>query len=128
MRTAFQKDGTITAGNASSINDGGSALVVMSKEEADKRGLTPLATITDYAGAAQAPEWFTTAPAKSILNLLDKTGQGRDDVDLWEINEAFAVVSLANQDEIGDPRRPGQRARWRGLDRPPDRVPPAPAI
>jgi acetyl-CoA C-acetyltransferase len=101
LRTAFKKDGTITAGNASSINDGACALVVMSKDEADKRGLTPLAMIVDYAGAAQAPEWFTTAPAKSIKKLLDKTGKSVDDIDLWEVNEAFAVVSLVNQDEIG---------------------------
>jgi acetyl-CoA C-acetyltransferase len=101
LRTAFKKDGTITAGNASSINDGASAVVVMSKEQATARGLTPLATITGQAGAAQAPEWFTTAPAKSIRNLLDKTGHEVDDVDLWEINEAFAVVALVNQDELG---------------------------
>jgi acetyl-CoA C-acetyltransferase len=103
LRAAFQKDGTITAGNASTLNDGAAAVVVMSKEEADKRGLTPLATITDYAGAAQAPEWFTTAPAKAMANLLKKTGKGVADVDLWEINEAFAVVSLANTDELSIP-------------------------
>ena len=101
LRTAFKKDGTITAGNASSINDGASALVVMSKAQADARGLTPLATITGQAGGAHAPEWFTTAPAKSIRNLLEKTGRRVEDVDLWEINEAFAVVSLVNQDELG---------------------------
>jgi acetyl-CoA C-acetyltransferase len=101
LRTAFKKDGSITAGNASSINDGACALVVMSKDEADKRGLTPLATVVDYAGAAQAPEWFTTAPAKSVRKLLGKTGKSVADIDLWEINEAFAVVSLANQDELG---------------------------
>lgn len=103
LRTAFAKDGTITAGNASSINDGASAVVVMAKEEADERGLVPLATITGYAGAAQAPEWFTTAPAKSIQNLLSRTGHHVSDVDLWEINEAFAVVALVNQDELGIP-------------------------
>ena len=103
LRTAFKKDGTITAGNASSINDGAAAVVVMSEDEAKKRGLTPLATITAYAGAAQAPEWFTTAPAKSIANLLDKTGHKADDVDLWEINEAFSVVALVNADEVGIP-------------------------
>jgi len=103
LRTAFKKDGTITAGNASSINDGAAALVVMSAEEAKKRDLTPLATIKGYAGAAHAPEWFTTAPAKSIQNLLTKLDMKADDVDLWEVNEAFAVVSLVNQDEIGIP-------------------------
>jgi acetyl-CoA C-acetyltransferase len=101
LRSAFKKDGTITAGNASTINDGAAALVVMSGEEAKRRGLTPLARIVGYAGAAQAPEWFTTAPAKSITNLLAKTGHKIDDVDLWEINEAFSVVSLVNQDELG---------------------------
>jgi len=101
LRAAFEKNGTITAGNASSINDGAAAVVVMSAEEAQKRKLTPLAKITGYAGAAQAPEWFTTAPAKSINNLLDKTGMKVADVDLWELNEAFAVVSLVNQDELG---------------------------
>jgi acetyl-CoA C-acetyltransferase len=101
LRPAFTKDGTITAGNASTINDGGAALVVMSAQEAARRGLTPLATITGYAGVAQAPEWFTTAPAKAIANLMKKTGRTVADVDLWEINEAFAVVSLANQDELG---------------------------
>ncbi len=101
LRTAFQKDGTITAGNASTINDGACALVVMSKEEADKRGLTPLCKISGYAGHAQAPEWFTTAPAGSIETLLNKTGKKAADIDLWEINEAFAVVALANNDKIG---------------------------
>jgi acetyl-CoA C-acetyltransferase len=103
LRPAFAKDGTITAGNASTINDGGAALVVMAAEEAKRRGLAPLATIVGYASAAQAPEWFTTAPAKSIANLLKKTGHQVSDVDLWEINEAFAVVSLVNQDELGIP-------------------------
>jgi len=101
LRAAFAKDGTITAGNASTINDGGAALVVMAADEAARRGLTPLARITGYAGAAQAPEWFTTAPAKAIQTLLTKTGVSVGDVDLWEINEAFAVVSLVNQDELG---------------------------
>jgi acetyl-CoA C-acetyltransferase len=103
LRAAFEKDGTITAGNASTINDGAAALVVMGADEAKRRGLTPLARIVGYAGAAQAPEWFTTAPAKSIANLLAKTGHKADDVDLWEVNEAFAVVSLVNQDEVGIP-------------------------
>ena len=75
----------------------------MAKEEADRRGLKALATITGYAGAAQAPEWFTTAPAKSIASLLGKTGHEADDVDLWEVNEAFAVVALVNQDQVGIP-------------------------
>lgn len=101
LRPAFDKNGTITAGNASTLNDGASALVVMSREEADRRGITPLATITGYTGHAQAPEWFTTAPAGAIASLLQKTGLKADDVDLWELNEAFAVVALVNQDRVG---------------------------
>ncbi len=101
LRPAFKKDGTITAGNASTINDGAAALVVMSADEAKRRGLAPLARIAGYAGAAGAPEWFTTAPAKAMQNLLTKTGHKVSDVDLWEINEAFSVVALVNQDELG---------------------------
>ncbi len=103
LRPAFDKNGTITAGNASTLNDGASAVVVMSREEADRRGLTPLATITGYAGHAQAPEWFTTAPAGAIESLLQKTKHKVEDVDLWELNEAFAVVALVNQDKLGIP-------------------------
>jgi acetyl-CoA C-acetyltransferase len=95
LKPAFQKDGTVTAGNASSINDGAAALVVMSDEEAKKRGLKPLATIVGYAGHAQAPEWFTTAPAFAIQRALEKTGLKLDDIDLFEVNQAFSVVSLA---------------------------------
>jgi acetyl-CoA C-acetyltransferase len=104
LRPAFKKDGTITAGNASTINDGAAALVVMSADEAKRRDLAPLARITGYAGAAGAPEWFTTAPAKSIQNLLTKTGHKVSDVDLWEINEAFSVVALVNADDLGIPQ------------------------
>ncbi|NVB41552.1 acetyl-CoA C-acyltransferase [Pseudenhygromyxa sp. WMMC2535] len=111
LRAAFKKDGTVTAGNAPAINDGAAALVVMSKEQADARGLTPLATITGYAGHAQAPEWFTTAPAGAMKTLLDKTGKSVADVDLWEINEAFSVVALANQDKLSIP---GERINVRG--------------
>jgi acetyl-CoA C-acetyltransferase len=103
LSPAFGKDGTITAGNAPSINDGGAALVVMSREQADRRGIKPLATIKGYAGHAQAPEWFTTAPAGAMQTLLAKTNTKVEDVDLWEINEAFAVVALANQDKLGIP-------------------------
>src|SRR5690606_18501049 len=103
LRAAFGKDGTITAGNAPSINDGAAALVVMSREQADKRGIKPLATIKGYAGHAQAPEWFTTAPAGAMQSVLNKTGLSVADIDLWEINEAFAVVALANQDKLGIP-------------------------
>jgi len=103
LRPAFDKNGTITAGNASTLNDGAAATVIMSREEADRRGIVPLATITGYAGHAQAPEWFTTAPAGAIASLLAKTGLAVDDVDLWELNEAFAVVALVNQDKLGIP-------------------------
>ncbi len=111
LRPAFQKEGSITAGNASSINDGAAAVVVMAEEVAKARGIEPLARITGQAGAAQAPEWFTTAPAVSIQRLLDKTGRSVDDVDLWEVNEAFAVVALVNQDRLGIP---GDRLNVRG--------------
>ena len=103
LRPAFDKAGTITAGNASTINDGAAALVVMSRAEADRRGLAPLATIAGDAGHAQAPEWFTTAPAGAIERLLKKVGRNVDDVDLWEVNEAFAVVALVNGDRLGIP-------------------------
>lgn len=106
LRAAFEKEGTITAGNASTLNDGACALVVMSKDEADKRGLTPLCSIKGYAGHAQAPEWFTTAPAGSIEKVLNKTDKKIEDVDYWEINEAFAVVSIANNDKLSiDPAK-----------------------
>ncbi len=101
LRPAFTKDGSVTAGNASTLNDGAAALLLMSEEEAKRRGLEPLARIAGYAGFAQAPEWFTTAPAGSIDALLRKTGHSVADIDLWEINEAFAVVALANQDKLG---------------------------
>ena len=103
LRPAFDKAGTITAGNASTLNDGAAALVVMSREEADRRGITPLATIRGQASHAQAPEWFTTAPAGAIASLLQKTGAKVEDIDLWEINEAFAVVALVNGDKLQIP-------------------------
>jgi acetyl-CoA C-acetyltransferase len=106
LRPAFQKDGTITAGNASSINDGGAALVLAAADVAKARGLQPLARIVGAAGHAQAPEWFTTAPAAAISALLARVGWKVDDVDLWEINEAFAVVSIANNRLLSlDPAR-----------------------
>jgi acetyl-CoA C-acetyltransferase len=111
LRPAFGKDGTVTAGNAPAINDGAAALVVMSREQADKRGIQPLAVIKGYAGFAQAPEWFTTAPAGAMQALLSKTGTAVGDVDLWEINEAFSVVALANQDKLGIA---GERINVRG--------------
>jgi acetyl-CoA C-acetyltransferase len=95
LRPAFAKDGTITAANASSINDGASALVLASESAVKAHKLEPLARIVGYANAAQAPEWFTTAPAKAIEAVLKKTGLKKDDIDLFEINEAFAVVTMA---------------------------------
>ena len=96
LKPAFQADGgTVTAANASKLNDGASALVVMSADEAMKRGITPLAKIAGYASAAQAPEWFTTAPIAAVQTLLKKTNLRKDQIDLWEVNEAFAVVALA---------------------------------
>ena len=94
LRAAFSKDGTITAANASSINDGASALVLASEAAVKTHNLTPLARIVGYAGAAQAPEWFTTAPAKAMDNVAAKLGLRLDDIDLFEINEAFAVVAM----------------------------------
>jgi len=96
LRTAFQKDGTVTAGNASSINDGGAAVVLMSGDEAKRRNLEPLARLVSWGYHAQAPEWFTTAPAVAIKNALDRAKWDAGQVDLWEINEAFSVVSVAN--------------------------------
>lgn len=101
LRPAFDKEGTVTAANASTLNDGASALVLMSREKADELGLKALARIVSYADAAQAPEWFTTAPSKAIPLALDKAGLKVDDVDFWELNEAFAVVGLANIAELG---------------------------
>src|SRR5262245_11854012 len=101
LKPAFQKDGTVTAGNASSINDGGAAVVLMSRDLAEKTGKKPLARIVASAGHAQAPEWFTTAPAGAIQKVLERAKWSTKDVDLWEINEAFAVVSLANNQMLG---------------------------
>ncbi|MFM9055548.1 MAG: acetyl-CoA C-acyltransferase [Bacteroidota bacterium] len=96
LRPVFQKDGTVTAANASTLNDGAAALVLMSREQADKLGLKPLARILSFADAQQAPEWFTTAPAKALPLAVAKAGLGMGDIDYFEINEAFSVVALAN--------------------------------
>lgn len=96
LKPVFQKDGTVTAANASSINDGASALVLMSKEKADALGIKPLAKIKGYADAEQAPEWFTTSPSIAIPNAVKKAGLKMEDISFFEINEAFSVVSLAN--------------------------------
>jgi len=103
LRPAFKKDGTVTAANSSSISDGASALVLMRRSEAEKRGLTPLATIRAHATNAHEPEWFTTAPVGAITKVLEKSGWSKDDVDLWEVNEAFAVVTMAAMKEHGLP-------------------------
>jgi acetyl-CoA C-acetyltransferase len=103
LRSVFMKDGTITAANASSINDGGAALVVMSADKAAQLGVTPLARIVGDASHAQDPAWFTTAPAFAIEKALAKLSLDVDDIDLWEVNEAFAVVSLAVADKVGYP-------------------------
>ncbi len=95
LRPAFERDGTVTAGNASSINDGAAALVVTSAEYAKEKGLPVLASITGMTQHAQAPEWFSTAPAYAINKLLDKQGLTSTDIDLYEVNEAFSAVSLA---------------------------------
>jgi len=106
LRPAFQKDGTVTAANASTLNDGASALILASGEAVKKYGLTPLAKVTSYADAAQAPEWFTTTPSKAIPIALGKAGLATADVDYWELNEAFSVVGLANTKELGlDPAK-----------------------
>ena len=101
LNAVFTKDGTVTAANASTINDGAAALVLMSEEKAIALGLKPLAYIKSYADAAQEPKWFTTAPAKALPKALDKAGISIADVDYFEFNEAFAVVGLANSKILG---------------------------
>lgn len=96
LKPVFQKDGTVTAANASTMNDGAAALVLMSKEKAEALGLKPLAKIVGYADAAQAPEWFTTTPAIALPKAVEKAGLKMDDINYFELNEAFAVVGLAN--------------------------------
>ncbi len=101
LAPVFTKEGTVTAANASTINDGAAALVLMSEEKAKSLGLTPLAYIKSYADAAQEPKWFTTAPAKALPKALDKAGLSIGDVDYFEFNEAFSVVGLANAKILG---------------------------
>lgn len=105
LRPAFDKEGTITAANASTINDGASALVLASEKAVKEHNLTPLARIVGYGNAAQAPEWFTTAPAKAIENTTKKLGIDKSSIDLWEINEAFSCVTMACNQLAGiDPK------------------------
>ncbi len=96
LRPVFDKEGTITAANASTINDGASALILMSTEKAEKLNITPIAKIKSYADASQDPEWFTTAPSKALPIAISKAGLNNDDIDYYELNEAFSVVGLAN--------------------------------
>ena len=100
LRPAFDKNGTVTAANASKINDGAAALVLMSAEEAQAQGLKPLAKIVSYASHAHEPDWFTTAPVDAAKKALDKAGLKASDIDLWEINEAFAVVTMASVKDL----------------------------
>lgn len=100
LRPVFKKDGTVTAANASTLNDGAAALVLMGADKAKELGIKPLAKVLAYADAQQAPEWFTTAPSKAIPLALERAGLTTADVDFFEINEAFAVVSLANNQEL----------------------------
>jgi len=101
LGAVFTKEGTVTAANASTINDGAGAVILMSEEKAKAMGLKPLATIVSYADAAQEPKWFTTSPAKALPKALDKVGLKVSDVDFFEFNEAFAVVGLANAQILG---------------------------
>ena len=103
LKPAFRKDGTVTPANSSSISDGAAALVLMKRSEAEKRGLKSLAIIAGHAAHAQEPAWFTTAPVGAMKKLFDKTGWSKDQVDLFEINEAFAVVTMAAMRDLGLP-------------------------
>ncbi len=103
LKPVFEKEGTVTAANASKINDGAAAVMVMSESKAQELGIQPMARIIAHEAFAQDPEWFTTAPAGSIKKVLDKAGMKLEDIDLFEINEAFAVVALAAKDQLGIP-------------------------
>jgi acetyl-CoA C-acetyltransferase len=103
LKPAFRKDGTVTAANSSSISDGAAALVMMRRSTAEKRGLAPLALVVGHATHAQEPGWFTTAPVGAIRKLFERTGWNAKQVDLYEINEAFAVVTMAAMREHGLP-------------------------
>jgi acetyl-CoA C-acetyltransferase len=106
LRPVFQKDGTVTAANASTLNDGAAAVVLMTKEKAVELGIKPLARIISYADAQQAPEWFTTAPSKAIPLALHRANLTSDEIDFFEINEAFSVVSIANNQQLNlDPAK-----------------------
>jgi len=101
LRPVFQKEGSVTAANASTLNDGASALIICSKEKSEELGIKPIAKIVSYADAAQEPEWFTTAPSKALPKALKKANLSASDVDYWELNQAFSVVGLANIQKLG---------------------------
>ena len=101
LKAVFNKEGTVTAANASTLNDGASALILMSKDKAIELGIKPIAKITSYADAAQEPKWFTTAPAKAVPLALRKANLEIDDIDFWELNEAFSVVGIINTKLLG---------------------------
>lgn len=103
LQSAFKKEGTVTAANASTMNDGAAAVVLMSKEKAESLGLKPLAIIMGYADAEQEPIWFTTSPALALPKAIEKAGLTKEQIDLWEINEAFSVVSIENARRLGIP-------------------------
>ena len=106
LRAVFTKEGTVTAANASTLNDGASALVLMSKEKVEELGVTPIAKIVGYGDAAQDPEWFTTAPSKAVPVALKKAGLQIGDIDYWELNQAFSVVGIVNTQKLGlDPAK-----------------------
>ncbi len=100
LKPAFEKEGTVTAANASTINDGAAALILMSKEKADALGIKPIAKIRGYADAEQAPEWFTTTPSLALPKAIKKAGLESSDVDFWELNEAFSVVGIVNTQKL----------------------------
>jgi acetyl-CoA C-acetyltransferase len=100
LKPVFKKDGTVTAANASTLNDGAAAVILMSKDKADELGIKPLAKVIAYADAQQAPEWFTTAPSKAIPLALHRAGLAADQIDYYEINEAFSVVAIANNQNL----------------------------
>ncbi|MBV9960611.1 MAG: acetyl-CoA C-acyltransferase, partial [Parafilimonas sp.] len=101
LKPAFQKDGTVTAANASTMNDGAAALVLMSKEKAEELNIQPLAIIKSYADAEQAPEWFTTTPSIALPKAVEKAGLKMSDIDFFELNEAFSIVGIANIQKMG---------------------------
>ena len=106
LRPVFDKEGTVTAANASTLNDGASALVLMSKEKMEELGLKPVAKLSGYGDAAHAPEWFTTAPSLAVPKALSRAGLTVADIDYWELNQAFAVVGLVNTKKLGlDPAK-----------------------